>query len=294
MSEEPATYETRTGSSTMRVEHNRDNPYTMINFHVLEDATLSWEARGMLAYLLSKPDGWQVRVTDLIKQSPAGRGVVRRILKELESVGHLVRRRTSNKEGHFIWITTIYEVPIDDGTIDGESTDGSAVDIPSIDLPSIDPDILSEENGNPSPSGDAVQPALIQAISVAEKKESDHQGEDPKKTLELVLIDHFVEASRIERPVRRVKGDYRADQTRWRKPIQVIAGLVDWDTGESIRLLDATLERLLGGTMTVSSPLSLVETARSIKGEWARGQPELRMGSKHVQTVQVGGGQRWG
>ena len=142
------------------------------------------------------------------------------------------------------------------------------------------------EDADPSPSGDAVQPALIQTASDPVEKES-----DTRKELELVLIDHFVEASRIERPIRRVKADYKADQTRWRKPIQVIAGLVDWDTGESIRLLDATLERLLGGALTVSSPLSLVETARSIKGEWARGQP---VNGRQPQPVSVGGGQRWG
>ena len=167
----------------------------------------------------------------------------------------------------------------------------------SIPIPEITSEITldthSEVSADPSPSGDAVQPALIQAIPVAEKKESDHQGEDPKKTLELVLIDHFVEASRIERPVRRVKGDYSADQTRWRKPVQVIAELVDWDTREAVRLLDATLERLLGGALTVSSPLSLVETARSIKGEWARGQPARVNGHAPAQ-VSVGGGQRWG
>ena len=146
----------------------------------------------------------------------------------------------------------------------------------------------SEEDADPSPSGDAVQPALIQTVSDPVEKES-----DTRKELELVLIDHFVEASRIERPIRRVKADYKADQTRWRKPIQVIAELVDWDTREAVRLLDATLERLLGGALTVSSPLSLVETARSIKGEWARGQP-ARVNGRQPQPISIGGGQRWG
>jgi len=164
----------------------------------------------------------------------------------------------------------------------------------SIPIPEITSEITldthSEVSADPSPSGDAVQPALIQTVSDPVEKES-----DTRKELELVLIDHFVEASRIERPIRRVKGDYKADQTRWRKPIQVIAELVDWDTREAVRLLDATLERLLGGTrpITISSPLSLVETARSIKGEWARGQP-ARVSGRQPQTMSVGGGQRWG
>ena len=44
---------------------------------------LSWGARGMLAYLLTKPDDWQVNTTELIKSSPAGKAKVQTLINEL-------------------------------------------------------------------------------------------------------------------------------------------------------------------------------------------------------------------
>ena len=46
----------------------------------LNDENLSWEARGVLSYLLEKPDGWQVYQSDLVKRGPAQDFKVRRII----------------------------------------------------------------------------------------------------------------------------------------------------------------------------------------------------------------------
>ena len=40
----------------------------------VEDARLSWAARGLLACLLSRPDDWKVLVNDLKKRGNLGRG----------------------------------------------------------------------------------------------------------------------------------------------------------------------------------------------------------------------------
>lgn len=75
------------------------------------DKRLSWEARGMLGYLLSKPDNWEVRQYDLVAHGPAGEHKVRRVVKELERRGYLARRRLSTSGGRFTWVTTIFETP---------------------------------------------------------------------------------------------------------------------------------------------------------------------------------------
>lgn len=103
------------------------------------DKRLSWEARGMMGYLLSKPDDWQTRMTDLINQSAAGAKVVRRILAELRQAGYMSRKRVTVSHGHFEWITTLYESPdlnptILPSRIDGSSIDGGRIDIGSTDL----------------------------------------------------------------------------------------------------------------------------------------------------------------
>jgi hypothetical protein len=85
--------------------------YARIANSVFEDRRLSWEARGLLGYLLSKPDDWKVRLYDLIAQGPAGAHKVRRMLRELEEVGYLYRKRLRRNDGTFGWIVFVLEDP---------------------------------------------------------------------------------------------------------------------------------------------------------------------------------------
>lgn len=103
---------TKAKSSIIRVSKNRRNPYVMINKEAIENPELTWEARGVLAYLLAKPDDWQVRLYDLVSQGPGGRDRMRRILKELEAQGYLERKRVRLSDGIWDWESTVYEWPI--------------------------------------------------------------------------------------------------------------------------------------------------------------------------------------
>ena len=48
-----------------RISKNKENPYVMMDRRPIENAELSWGAKGVLAYLLSRPDNWTVRLQDL-------------------------------------------------------------------------------------------------------------------------------------------------------------------------------------------------------------------------------------
>lgn len=86
----------------------------MVNKATIEDERLSWEARGVLAYILSKPDNWEVRTTDLLGKAPNCKiDKLQRILKELESAGYLVRERVHTADGRFGWVSQVYENPLD-------------------------------------------------------------------------------------------------------------------------------------------------------------------------------------
>lgn len=71
------------------------------NFYLLdktisEDRRLSWAARGMLVFLLGKPDHWQVSPAALINETadsfkPLGRDGVWSLLKELIAAGYCTR-----------------------------------------------------------------------------------------------------------------------------------------------------------------------------------------------------------
>jgi len=85
--------------------------YARIANAVFEDSRLSWEARGLLGYLLTKPDDWRVRLHDLIARGPAGEHKVRRILRELEEFGYLYRQRLRRNDGTFGWLVFVLEHP---------------------------------------------------------------------------------------------------------------------------------------------------------------------------------------
>lgn len=89
--------------------------FTTLTNKCIQDNSLSFEARGLLHYLLSKPDNWEVRKEDLIAQSPNGGDyVIRRILKELETAGYIYRKKMRNSDGTWAWVTLIFDRPLEE------------------------------------------------------------------------------------------------------------------------------------------------------------------------------------
>lgn len=91
--------------SIIRIDHNRANPYVMLNKSVLEDPNISWAAKGLWAYLMSRPDNWEVNVQHLAKIY-SGRGggeeAIWAILKELIKNGYCERKeKPKTQNGKF-------------------------------------------------------------------------------------------------------------------------------------------------------------------------------------------------
>jgi hypothetical protein len=74
---------------------NKNKPFVQINRKTIQNSNLSWEARGLWAYILSLPYDWKLHIKHLVSQSPGGRDKVYRILDELKEHGlcYLVQRR---------------------------------------------------------------------------------------------------------------------------------------------------------------------------------------------------------
>ena len=76
------------------------------NFYLLdksisEDRRLSWAARGLLIFLLGKPDYWKINISNLIDQTkcsfkPCGRDGVYSLLKELVDTGYVIKSQDNN------------------------------------------------------------------------------------------------------------------------------------------------------------------------------------------------------
>lgn len=89
----------------------RENPYVMIDKRPLENEEMSWQAKGMLTYLLSKPANWNVCVEDLINRSKDGKTAVYATIKELEALGHIVKS-AHRQDGRITkWIYDVFEEP---------------------------------------------------------------------------------------------------------------------------------------------------------------------------------------
>lgn len=95
----------------MIVRAKRETNYTIMSNVGLNDERLSFKAKGMLAYLLSKPDNWRVSDRHLATIGPDGRAAVQAALKELETFGYLKRERIRSEDGTFSWVSTIYDEP---------------------------------------------------------------------------------------------------------------------------------------------------------------------------------------
>lgn len=87
----------------------RENPYVQIDKRALEDSRLSWRAKGILAYLLSKPSGWKVNVKDIWNNGAEGRNAVQDCLVELQKVGYAELKTVTGENGKLMgsqWIIT--------------------------------------------------------------------------------------------------------------------------------------------------------------------------------------------
>jgi hypothetical protein len=87
----------------------KDTDYFVASNEPFNNRVLSWEARGMLAFLLSKPDDWEVYTKNLINESGAGKHKVQRIINELKKAGYMRRYRASDDKGRKFWVTEVYE-----------------------------------------------------------------------------------------------------------------------------------------------------------------------------------------
>ena len=100
-------------NEVIRVQ-KRPNNFVMMDKSFLEDTRLSYKAKGILAYLLSKPDNWKVIVGNLVNYSTDGKASVYAGLKELKECGYYEKIPIRNEQGTRItrWESTVYEIPL--------------------------------------------------------------------------------------------------------------------------------------------------------------------------------------
>lgn len=97
------------GKNIVRVQKNKD--YTVINNTSIRDDRLSWKAKAIHVFMLSKPDDWNFHNEEIAKWAKDGIDSFNSGLKELKKHGYVRKERRQGEDGKFDWVTVVYEVP---------------------------------------------------------------------------------------------------------------------------------------------------------------------------------------
>lgn len=94
------------------IRTKRSNNFTVVDNDVFKVGGLSWDARGLLCTLLSKPDDWHVIVKALEKETEGTRKHTKErglweIFKELVEAGYVVRKKRQSGEMDYY----VYDTP---------------------------------------------------------------------------------------------------------------------------------------------------------------------------------------
>lgn len=92
-----------------RSRHTRG--FTVLPNAFLQDRRLSYTARGLLADLLSRPDGWREDGRRMAETSPQGRLAVAKALRELTAFGYYRVERVRQADGTFVSQAHVYDIP---------------------------------------------------------------------------------------------------------------------------------------------------------------------------------------
>lgn len=103
----------RGGMTIERAPKDRDNPYGMLRRAAFDGSTLTFDERGLLAYILMKPDNWKANIKDLMREGGIGREKVYKIINGLIAKGYAKREEVRGERGRFLGINTkFHEMPI--------------------------------------------------------------------------------------------------------------------------------------------------------------------------------------
>ena len=98
--------------SIVRTVKNAENPFVMIDRRIFENDGLSLKAKGLLGYLLSRPDNWTICMADLVKRTKDGKASVRSAIEELENCGYVTKVQLRNGNLFNGYEYTVHELPL--------------------------------------------------------------------------------------------------------------------------------------------------------------------------------------
>ena len=92
---------------------------------MVNNLEISLKAKGLFAYIQSKPDGWDFSAERIAKYLKEGLQSVSSALKELEKSGYLIRQKKQNEWGHWEIEYVLNEIPAPENPAPGNPVYGN-------------------------------------------------------------------------------------------------------------------------------------------------------------------------
>lgn len=87
--------------SIIRVKKDKNHPYLIMNKTGLNDKRLSLKAKGLLCYLLSKPDNWYIDTKELTSNNSNGLKSILSTINELVHFSYIQKLQLRNNNGQY-------------------------------------------------------------------------------------------------------------------------------------------------------------------------------------------------
>jgi uncharacterized phage protein (TIGR02220 family) len=87
----------------MAIIRNASRNYSLMNNEFLRDENLSLKAKGLLGYLMTNQDGWEVYLEEVERHSKDGRDSHRTAWRELQEAGYITVVKKQNASGKFVY-----------------------------------------------------------------------------------------------------------------------------------------------------------------------------------------------
>lgn len=263
----------------MIFKHNPKTPeYAMIANATLCDKRLSFKARGILGYLISKPPDWVVQFQDLVNNSTKdGEYSIRSGIKELRQYGYAKLKRVYVDGRIFKWEMDIFDTPeeVDENPDvfpeEDFSEENHAVD------EKLDRDNLHLENLEVENRG--VNKKQLTKKELTKKyliPETEHSGTvenssptspkpkrepTPEEKAYKELEEYFIELTGLPVQAPTNEAGYKAYQKLWKSPGKEILGWVSYDLNKAKILVKESVDKMRKDNLTIASFNSISKVA---------------------------------
>lgn len=250
--------------------YNHLGKFTMVSNEAIEDSSLSFKAKGILIYLLSRPYGWNFSAERISEASKEGIEAVRSGLSELEAGNYLLRTPARNERGmlsgydyHLNGGNTLDEFTNIGLSVPGKPEDGLSVD-------GLPPNLNNTDINNTDISN-------TERINIEEKVDKSTK----KKAGNTDYTDDFI--------INAVSDEFHVDDISASKSVESIKAFIDMRKSIKKPLLQTSFRRWLISAVKKSSGnletfIEMVD--QSTINSWQGIFPVVENGAK-------GTGQRW-